>query len=243
MDVEATGQLLGHWLKLAISLWRENARWMLWNLLLAWVPVALAWWLFCRSPRRPNLLPRSILWWLVAGIFVAFLPNAPYVVTDLIHLVHDIRYGPVASYWTVVLLVIPQYVVFVVAGFAAYVLSLIWLADWLRAIGWSDRIPWIEQGLHGLSAIGVFLGRFWRFNSWDLITQPDALLDRVSTDLGARRPLATIGLLWVILAILHALSQPLALGYRLYRQQQQQLKQQLKQQGRSPRPRQSDRPI
>jgi uncharacterized membrane protein len=236
MDIEATGQLLGRWLRLAIDLWRENSRWMLWNLFLAWVPVVLAWWLFRRSPQR---ITRSIPWWLGAGVFVAFLPNAPYVITDLIHLVHDIRYGPVASYWTVVLLIIPQYVVFVVVGFAAYLLSLIWLGDWLRAIGWQDRIPWVEQGLHGLSAIGVFLGRFWRFNSWDLITQPDTLLDRVTTDLGARRPLATIGLIWVILAILYALSQPLALGYRLYRQQQRQLKHQ----GQSPRRRQCDRPV
>ncbi len=62
-----------------------NARWMGWNLLLALVPLALALLLF-RGRRE-----RTALWWLGTAAFVAFLPNAPYVMTDVIHLFTDVR--------------------------------------------------------------------------------------------------------------------------------------------------------
>jgi uncharacterized membrane protein len=54
--------------------------WMGWNLLLAAIPVLLAWVLF-RPARR-----RAALWWLGLAVFVAFLPNAAYVLTDAVHL-------------------------------------------------------------------------------------------------------------------------------------------------------------
>jgi uncharacterized membrane protein len=53
---------------------------------------------------------RSLGWWMVFLIFIFFLPNAPYVLTDVIHLVEDIRQG--YSIWVISLALIPQYVVF-----------------------------------------------------------------------------------------------------------------------------------
>lgn len=214
-----------HWLRRAIDLWADNSRWMTWNLFLALLPLGLAWWLFRHRPARS---PRSIGWWIVALIFVVFLPNAPYVLTDLIHLVNDIRYGDI-SRWVAVVIVMPQYAAFVLAGFGAYVVSLVWVDGWLRAIGRSRWVNLTEQGLHGLSAIGIYLGRFWRFNTWDLVTQPNTLLDRVTNDLVAHRPVLVILLTWGILAGLYGLAKPLAIGYGLYRQQRKRQRQQLQQ--------------
>ncbi|MSO78995.1 MAG: DUF1361 domain-containing protein [Acidimicrobiia bacterium] len=61
-----------------------NGPWMVWNSLLACIPLAFAVFLFTgpRTTRRPP-------WWVGLAIFVAFLPNGPYVITDLIHLNRD----------------------------------------------------------------------------------------------------------------------------------------------------------
>ncbi|MBD2162398.1 DUF1361 domain-containing protein [Limnothrix sp. FACHB-1083] len=209
---------LAQWLRITIALWADNSYWMAWNLFLAIVPLGIAAWLFRHRPARS---PRSPLWWGLAIMFILFLPNAPYVLTDLIHLVNDIRYR-YTSLWATVMIVIPQYVLFVAVGFGAYVWSLVWLDGWLRAIGRSRWIPPMEQLLHGLSAVGVFVGRFWRFNSWDLFTQPHTLLERMANDLAAHRPALVIGLIWGVLAGLYGLLKPFAIGYGLYRQQQHQ---------------------
>jgi len=62
---------------------------------------------------------------LVAWLFgfLCFLPNAPYVLTDVIHLITYIRKGD--SIWLITLILIPLYLCFVVLGFEAYVISLI----------------------------------------------------------------------------------------------------------------------
>src|SRR4051812_39872474 len=57
------------------------------NLVLAAVPVLLALWLFLTPGARG---PR---WWIGLGMFVAFLPNAPYVLTDVVHLRGNLAYA------------------------------------------------------------------------------------------------------------------------------------------------------
>lgn len=139
-----------------------NARWMWWNLLLALVPVVLAVWLFrTRYGRR-----RDVLWWAGAVAFVAFLPNAPYVITDVIHLFNDVRM--VESDAVLSLAVVPQYVVFMAGGVASYTASLVLLE---RYVG-RRRARWAVPALHGLCAVGIYLGRVVRLNSWDVVLRP-----------------------------------------------------------------------
>ena len=173
----------------------SNSRWMSWNLFLAFVPLALSVWLF-RKKRW-----RSWLWWLGFLVFFAFLPNAPYVLTDVIHLIEDIRM--INSVWMITLVVIPVYLLFIVAGFEAYVLSLINLGYYLSRVGKSKWILWTELLTHALSAVGIYLGRFLRFNSWDFITQPDTLATSVVADLAGKRPLVIIAITFVVVAGLY----------------------------------------
>lgn len=188
---------------------RSHIRWMSWNLFLAFVPLALSVWLF-RSKRQ-----RSVLWWLVFLVFFAFLPNAPYVLTDVIHLIESIR--RTNSVWTITLVVIPMYVLFILAGFEAYVLSLINLGYYLNQLGWGRWILGAELLTHALNAIGVYLGRFQRFNSWDFITQPDTLATSLVEDLMGKLPLVIIAITFVVVAALYWILKQVSLGIILQR--------------------------
>jgi uncharacterized membrane protein len=152
----------------------ENGPWMGWNLVLALVPLGVAWRLFSRD--RPRLSP---WWWVGAAAFVAFLPNAPYVMTDMLHLRGDLAAVRGRDRAVTVLLV--QYSVFVLTGVAAYAGSLELLRRFLHKRGLPPRAVTVVQfALHGSCAIGVLLGRFARFNSWDLVTRPTRIMEHLS---------------------------------------------------------------
>ncbi|MCU0515379.1 MAG: DUF1361 domain-containing protein [Oscillatoria sp. Prado101] len=153
---------------------------------------------------------RSLLWWVGFLVFIGFLPNAPYVLTDIIHLYEDIRQN--YSVWVLTLALIPQYLVFMVVGFQAYVLSLIYLGDYLKGQGLGKFILWVELIVHGLSAVGIYLGRFQRFNSWHILTQPDALVMSVFNDLTGKRPALVMAVTFVVIAVLYWLMKQITLA-------------------------------
>ena len=170
---------------------RSNTPWMTWNLLLAAVPLGLAFGLF-----RPGV-SRTAAWWLGVGAFIAFLPNAPYVLSDAIHFAGDVR--TTRSDSVVLFALMPQYALFMIAGLAMYVAALMRVRNWLEAEG-LGRWAWpTELGLHWLCAVGIYVGRVLRFNSWDLVTQPDALARTVGDGLTRRFPLLVIGMTFLFL--------------------------------------------
>ncbi|PLZ86456.1 hypothetical protein CEN44_20025 [Fischerella muscicola CCMEE 5323] len=182
-----------------------NMRWMTWNLFLAFIPLALSVWLF-RIKRG-----RSWVWWLGFLVFYAFLPNAPYLLTDIIHLIDDIR--TIQSVWMITLVLIPVYFLVIMAGFEAYVISLINVGYYLHRIGKSQWIIWMEMITHALCAVGIYWGRFLRFNSWDFVTQPDALLTRGVEEILGKQPLVIIAITFAILVGLHWLMKRATLGF------------------------------
>jgi uncharacterized membrane protein len=159
---------------------RRDVWWMTWNSLLAWTPVALSLGLF-RGDHRRN---RSLLWWTGAALFVLFLPNAPYVVTDLIHLGDDVRLMP--GDWPVVTAVLPVYAVFIGSGFVAYYLALAQVGRYLDRSGLGSWRGATTVGLHAVCAVGVYLGRHARLNSWEPVVEPHGTLDRVVLTLSWR---------------------------------------------------------
>jgi uncharacterized membrane protein len=166
-----------------------NGPWMVWNTLLALIPLGFAVFLFVRPVRGP----RSPFWWLGLAGFVAFLPNAPYVLTDLIHLRGDTIELRSSHTHTAVLYV--EYALFVIIGVTCYVGSLELLRRFVLARGWSSRNAYaLELSLHALCAVGVLLGRVARFNSWDLGSRPGQVFDHALSRLD--RPMS-----WVLLLI------------------------------------------
>ena len=143
--------------------------------------------------------------------FYAFLPNAPYLLTDVIHLIDDIR--SIQSVWMITLVIFPVYLLVILAGFEAYVISLINLGHYLHRIGKSRWILGVELITHFLSAIGIYWGRFLRFNSWDFITQPDFLVTKGVEELLGKQPLVIIAITFVILVGLYAIMKRVSLGF------------------------------
>ena len=178
-----------------LSVLRINIYWMSWNLYLAFVPLALSLLLF-RSRGS-----RSWLWWLVLLVFFAFLPNAPYLLTDVIHIVGFMHMTN--SMWMIFLIVLPVYLLFILAGFEAYVLSLINLGCYLNRMGWGKWISGAELLTHGLCSLGIYLGRFLRFNSWDFIIQPKALTTSVFSVLASIGQLVIIAVTMVVVSGLY----------------------------------------
>lgn len=189
-----------------IQVLQINMRWMTWNLFLAFIPLALSVWLFRRNKRS-----RSWVWWLGFAVFYAFLPNAPYLLTDVIHLIDDIR--TIESVWIITLVLIPVYLVVILAGFEAYVISLINMGYYLHRIGKSQWILGMELITHALSAVGVYWGRFLRFNSWDFVTQPDAVITQGIEEILGKQPLVILGISFVILTALHWLMKRVTLSF------------------------------
>ncbi|MBE9048728.1 DUF1361 domain-containing protein [Pleurocapsales cyanobacterium LEGE 10410] len=124
-------------------------------------------------------MTRNIVWWAILIIFIAFLPNAPYILTDSIHI---IELSPDYPIWAVSLILIPQYVLFIVAGFEAYVISLTQLDNYLTNVT-AKKSFLVRAIAHGLCVVGIYLGRLHRFNSWDLITKPGKVMVTTWLDL------------------------------------------------------------
>lgn len=185
--------------------WHRHSGWMAWNLFLAFIPLALSVWLFRRSSGS-----RSVLWWLGLLVFIVFLPNAPYLLTDIIHLIGGIRSN--YSVWVITLVLIPQHLSVILIGFEAYVLSLINMGYYLQRQGMGKFTLLAELITHALCAIGIYLGRFKRYNSWDLVTQPEDLARTLVDDLTAKRPVLVMAITFVVLTVLYWLMKQVTLG-------------------------------
>jgi uncharacterized membrane protein len=139
------------------------------NLVLAWVPYLCSLWAVAAAERSPRLLRPM----LVPGLlWLAFFPNAPYLVTDWLYLEH---LG--AELWYSIGL----FTVFSSCGMLLAVVSL-YLLHTLVRVRVGRAAGWAVVGLAvGLSGLGVYLGRFLRLNSWDLVLRPGAVIDALKS--------------------------------------------------------------
>jgi uncharacterized membrane protein len=195
----------------AIEIVWSNRYWMSWNLFLALIPLGLSVILFRR--KAAHRMP-SLFWVVGFLIFVAFLPNAPYILTDIIHLIRDIRAE--RSILIITLVYFPLYTAFLFAGFEAYVLSLINFGYYLRRRGWGRSIWAAELTLHGLSAIGIYLGRFLRFNSWDIVTRLDTLTTSLVEDVLGKAPFSIMLVTFAVITGLYWLMKRTTLAVLTY---------------------------
>jgi uncharacterized membrane protein len=123
------------------------------------------------------------MWWLGLIVFILFLPNAPYILTDIIHFVDDTRSLDISPNG-VIFVLIPQYMAFMLLGFQCYVVSLLKLSQYLSWVRLSRYIPFMEIAISFVCAIGVYWGRFNRLNSWHVLTQPRRVIHDAIANLG-----------------------------------------------------------
>jgi uncharacterized membrane protein len=142
------------------------------NLALAWIPYLCSLFATASAERHPGslrpLLVPGVLW-------LAFFPNAPYLITDWLYL----QYLGDHLWYSIGL-----FTAFSSCGLLLAIVSL-YLLHTLVRVRLGRAAGWFVVGVAvGLSGSGVYLGRFLRLNSWDLITRPGAVFGDLVTGLG-----------------------------------------------------------
>jgi len=153
---------------------RKAYFWLIWNLFLAWTPYGLA------MVARFLQTQRLARGWLLAPLGVAWLlvfPNAPYLLTDFVHL----KPRPGIPLW---------YDAALLGLFAAtgWMLGLLSLEVWKRLLEERVGRAWAWVGVALVSVLcgyGIYLGRVERWNSWDVLTDPRYLFAAIGSHLRA----------------------------------------------------------
>ncbi|HRI23662.1 MAG TPA: DUF1361 domain-containing protein [Ferruginibacter sp.] len=133
---------------------------LVWNIFLAWIPFAVS------SYLRPA---DDVKWkhYVLLFVWLAFFPNSLYIITDLIHLDKETR---IPKWFDAVLIFSAA-----VAGLMMAFISLYRVERFLLGV---MRKQWVNALLLlilFLGSFGVYLGRFLRWNSWDIISNPGKL--------------------------------------------------------------------
>lgn len=140
-----------------------NFRYLIWNLFLAWIPFALAVFVYDRWRRRGA----GITLFVLGALWLLFFPNAPYIATDFVHLQHD----PLAPFWYDAVTIAAFAWMGIFLGFASLYLMQTVVRQWRGAVaGWIFAVAAI-----GLGSLGIYLGRFLRLNSWDALEHPSVI--------------------------------------------------------------------
>jgi len=136
---------------------------LIWNLFLAFIPFFIAYWLYLFRDRFNKI---TVI--LMVAMWLLFFPNAPYIITDIIHLHPSKDFG----YWYNLLIVIS-------CVWNALVMGLLSLNDIQNVLTekFGKLTAWIVSiSSVFLGAFGIYLGRILRWNSWDLFFDTKCLV-------------------------------------------------------------------
>ena len=157
----------------SVTIWRVRSElsgtvhyaFLIWNLFLAWIPFIIAYFTYTVLINRKWIyvvIPVAAFFWLI------FFPNAPYILTDFQHLAGEWRGVPV---WYDVMLLIW----FAFTGLLLGMVSLFLMQEIIRR----EFGRWVGCAfvavVTGLSSAGIYMGRFLRWNSWDILQNPAGL--------------------------------------------------------------------
>ncbi len=167
--------LAGAFLLLALRMFfagTDGYFFLVWNVFLAAIPYAMAVWFERIAVRQGHMT------WILRGFFLFwlfFFPNAPYIVTDFVHLPWEYTQSKAFAYDFSLI------GAFAAVGLLFGMGSLFRMHRALRklcGLAWSSFAVGVAIVLSGF---GVYLGRFLRWNSWDAFLNPfDVLRDTVS---------------------------------------------------------------
>ena len=181
---------------------------LLWNLLLAWVPILLA-------VRLVHVLAHK-LWssWEALGLsilWLLFLPNSFYMISDFIHL-SNAPVGQVLFYAVTFTSII--YSAVVLGFLSLYIIHV----ELRKRLGSREAGQWIAMTLL-LCSLAIYIGRDLRWNSWDVLTNPGGIIfdisDRLMHISTYSQLLSTAGVFFVLLGSMYILAWS---GLKLLRQ-------------------------
>lgn len=158
---------------------------LIWNVFLAWLPLY-----FSLIYTNIKFKYKSCSY-LIGLLWIVFYPNAPYILTDFIHLsryrfYEDIVYGEISSsnffIWYNFFLIS----IFIIIGLVLSYISLSIMHRYIRE-KYNTLIGWIFIAIISvLSGFAIYLGRFIRLNSWEIVTSPMKLIKIIISSLNLR---------------------------------------------------------
>ena len=137
---------------------------LLWNLFLAWIPFFISRYMMYSATTKRK-------WYLnlmLAGTWLIFFPNAPYILTDLVHLQHRND----MPFWFDMMILLFFCFNSLFLAFA----SMLHMKRVIDKFFRSTISHLIILMIFMMTSFGVYIGRFERYNSWDVITNPVGLL-------------------------------------------------------------------
>jgi uncharacterized membrane protein len=143
----------------------QQYRGLIWNLFLAWIPFVLAYIAYALSWQRIWLI---IAIPIFAFLWLIFFPNAPYILTDLQYLNSVVSVTPL--WFDIILLVWFTWTSMLLGLISLYMMHEIVQRHFGRWPGWIFVLI-----VSGLSSAGIYIGRFMRWNSWDILGNPSEL--------------------------------------------------------------------
>lgn len=165
---------------------------LIWNLVLAWIPYLIALLLLpARSVKRRGA--ERFLVSAIGLVWLVFYPNSPYIFTDMIHVINRSFIDTGGREWltpsSLLWYDLIQNSTFAFIGHFIGLISLAIVHDsirraWNRATGWIVSLVAIC-----LAGAGIYVGRFVRLNSWDILVTPFESLSRISGSIFTPRAL------------------------------------------------------
>jgi uncharacterized membrane protein len=140
-----------------------------WNLFLAFIPYWITRWV----SRDISIMENKVKLLLCFLTWLLFIPNSFYIVTDLFHLIH-VRSAPK---WFDLLLIFS----FAWNGIVCGIISLRKVEKVVHVLKGQRFSLLLVLVVMWLIAFGIYIGRFLRFNSWDVITDPFSLLEEITS--------------------------------------------------------------
>ncbi|MGG9961563.1 DUF1361 domain-containing protein [Ferruginibacter sp. SUN106] len=135
---------------------------LIWNLFLAWIPFAIS--ASFKKMRTAGKWKQV----LVFAVWLIFFPNALYIVTDLLHIDMETT---IPKWYDVVLLFTSS-----ITGLIMAFVSLLRVEKYLSYKFSNSKVHVMMIAILFISSFGVYLGRFLRWNSWNIISDPVSLL-------------------------------------------------------------------
>lgn len=154
----------------SVTIWRVRAEYtgsgrygfLIWNLFLAWIPFLISYFTYTMTLKRRWIyvvIPIAAFFWLI------FFPNAPYLLTDFQHLAN--QWWDLPVWYDVMMLIWFAFTGLLLGMVSLFLMQEVIRREFGRWTGWA-----FVALAAGLSSAGVYMGRFLRWNSWDILRNP-----------------------------------------------------------------------
>ena len=157
----------------SVTVWRVRSEYsgtvhyafLIWNLFLAWIPFIIAYFTYTLTLKQQwvyVVIPIAACFWMI------FFPNAPYILTDFQHLAG--QWADLPVWYDVMMLIWFAFTGLLLGMVSLFLMQEIIRREFGRWVGWG-----FVTLVAGLSSTGIYMGRFLRWNSWDIILNPSSI--------------------------------------------------------------------